>query len=357
MKNIFPPLMPFVDFMQKALYDPSMGYYQSERPKWGPDGDFITAPELTPLFGQTIAEQCLQILPELSAPVIFELGAGSGQLCIDILSHLEQEKALPDAYWILEVSAASQALQKENMKQQIPHLLDKIRWLNTWPQEAYEGIIIANEVLDAMPVHRFMLHQDHIWEQYVAYAEDKFTFITQRCEDERLLAYLETALPRDLPQPYLSEANLWMEGWLAACSETLKKGAFLIFDYGYPRHEFYHPDRLQGTLLCHYRHTVHADPLIHVGEQDITAHVDFTHVAEAAQKVGFEIAGYTTQAAFLMNNGLLHLLEKRATVDAHQAVKRLLHPHEMGELFKVIALTKQLEISLNGLKNYDRPLL
>ena len=131
----------------------------------------------------------------------------------------------------------------------------------------------------------------------------------------------------------------------------------MIFDYGYPRHELYHPDRSQGTLLCHYRHKVHADPLIYVGEQDITAHVDFTHVAEAAEKVGFDLAGYTSQAAFLINNGLLNLLEKRANVDAQQAVKKLLHPHEMGELFKVIALTKQLKITLNGMNTYDRPLL
>jgi SAM-dependent MidA family methyltransferase len=357
MKNIFSPLMPFVDFMQKALYDPNMGYYQSDRPKWGSSGDFITAPELTPLFGQSVAEQCRQIFPELSAPVIFELGAGSGQLCIDILSHLEQEKALPQAYWILEVSAASQRQQKRNIKNHLPHLFDKIRWLNTWPQETYEGIIIANEVLDAMPVHRFMLNQDHLWEQYVAYAENKFTFVAQRCEDERLLAYLDKVLPKHLPQPYLSEANLWIEGWLASGAEALKKGAFLIFDYGYPRHELYHPDRSQGTLLCHYRHKVHADPLIYVGEQDITAHVDFTHVAEAAEKVGFDLAGYTSQAAFLINNGLLNLLEKRANVDAQQAVKKLLHPHEMGELFKVIALTKQLKITLNGMNTYDRPLL
>lgn len=343
--------------MQKALYDPIDGYYQSDRPKWGLEGDFITAPELTPLFGQSLAIQCMQILPELEKPVLFELGAGSGQLCIDILTYLEQHDALPEAYWILEISAALQAQQKEKIAKQLPHLVDSVHWLSAWPEKPYEGIIIANEVLDAMPVHRFILDDAGILEQYVQLVNDRWVWHNEPCQNPLLREYLQKVLPSDLPRPYMSEANLWVDGWLASAAESLRKGVFLILDYGFPRHEFYHPDRSQGTLMCHYKNQAHPDPLIHVGMQDITAHVDFTQVAEAARKAGFDIAGYTTQAAFLMNNGLLALLEKNLTLETQQAVKILLHPHEMGELFKVLALTKQVTIALNGTSRYERVLL
>ena len=349
--------IPFVEFMQMALYTPGEGYYSSGLQKLGKHGDFVTAPELTPLFGHSLANQCRQIMHELQEPIIFEFGAGTGALCVDILHHLEQVDSLPAAYWILELSADLRNRQKEAINQKIPHLAHKVQWLDSWPETAFSGIVIANEVLDAMPVHRFMHSNEGILESYITLNErQELVEQFKPCNNERLLTYLKEHT--DLQAPYLSEANLFLNDWFAQVYGMLKQGVVLIVDYGFPRHEYYHPDRNQGTLMCHYQHQSHTDPLIHLGEQDITAHVDFTHVAEASFDAGFHIAGFTNQASFLLANGLLELMntpdDERKLQQNKQAVKQLTHPHEMGELFKVIALTKDLEIDLNGFQLLDK---
>ncbi|MFI4962323.1 MAG: class I SAM-dependent methyltransferase [Legionellales bacterium] len=350
--------IPFVDFMQLALYDPTAGYYSSGLPKIGGTGDFITAPELTPLFGKTIANQCLQITTQLETPILFEYGAGTGRLCIDILSHLEHLKALPKTYYILEVSANLRHRQQERILQEIPHLANTVEWLDAWPKTPFNGVILANEVLDAMPVHRFMYTHQGIMESYIG-LDDRGDLIERfkPSENQELVTYIKNHLPLETA-PYLSEANLFLDDWMRNNYQMLHQGAVFLIDYGFPRQEYYHPDRNQGTLMCHYQHQAHTNPLLHPGEQDITAHVDFTHVAEAGYEAGFHIAGYTNQASFLLSNGLLDLIneldDERRRFKANQAIKQLVQPSEMGELFKVIALTKNMEIDLNGFQLQDK---
>ncbi len=350
--------MPFVEFMQQALYAPYFGYYSAGLQKFGVTGDFVTAPELTPLFGQTLARQCKEILVTLSTPVLFEFGAGSGRLCIDLLKELERLDCLPKAYHILELSANLRHRQLALIEQEIPHLVQRINWLDRWPTQCFNGVILANEVVDAMPVHRFLQTTEGLLESFVGLdAQGQLIELFKPCTNQRLLTYLEKILPSH-PSPHLSEANLFIDDWIKQCFTMLNQGAMLIIDYGFPRHEYYHPDRHTGTLMCHYQHHAHPNPLLHLGEQDITAHVDFTHIAEAAQAAGFHIAGYCNQASFLLANGLLSLVEnlsdERERLRTLAAVKQLIQPSEMGELFKVIALTKAMQPTLTGFQLQDK---
>jgi SAM-dependent MidA family methyltransferase len=344
--------LSFTDFMQLALYEPEHGYYMGGLQKFGASGDFITAPELSPLFAETLANYCQPILKKLLKPVLFEFGAGSGRLCVDILKYLESIDALPEAYHILELSGALQKRQQDLIQKEIPALATKVHWLSQWPKAPFQGVIIANEVLDAMPVARFMIKNKQIYESFIQLdAHDKIIETFKPCQNQRLLDYLVKSLPKELlnsntDTPYISEANLFIDSWIAECAKMLSKGALILIDYGFKRQEYYHPDRNQGTLICHYRHRAHSDFLQHIGEQDITAHVDFTHVAEAGEQAGFQVSGYSNQADFLLANGILNRLEAisddHARIQAVQAVKQLLQPHEMGELFKVMALAKNL---------------
>lgn len=349
--------LPFVEFMQQALYDPKFGYYSANLPKLGAVGDFITAPELTPLFAQTLSRQLQQALIELENPILFEFGAGSGRLCVDILQALEQLACLPDAYHILEISGNFRHRQAALVQQEIPHLFARVKWLDRWPKQPFTGLVIANEVLDAMPVHRFLQTQEQILESFITLnAKNQLCETFKPSTTPRLIAKVRELNLED-QTPYQSEINLFTEYWINQCYTMLSKGAVFLIDYGFPRHEYYHPDRKTGTLMCHYRHHVHCDPLIYLGKQDITAHVDFTQVAEAAYQAGFQIAGYTNQASFLLANGLLNLLESVEVSErfkAQQAVKQLVQSSEMGELFKVMALTKQLDIPFSGFQFYDK---
>lgn len=350
--------LPFVNFMHLALYDPLEGYYSSDLTKLGNEGDFITAPELSPLFGKSLANQCQQIMSQLTHPDLFEYGAGSGRLCVDILTHLESLNSLPQFYYILEVSANLQQRQRDLIHQVIPHLAHKVIWLNQPPKTPFNGVILANEVLDAMPVHRFLLSEQGILESYIGLNEHH-ELIEQfkPSQDQRLIDYIQTNLPM-ITAPYLSEANLYLDGWMRSNYDMLNQGAMILIDYGFPRHEYYHSDRNQGTLMCHYQHQAHTNPLHRPGEEDLTAHVDFTHVAEAGHQAGFHVAGYTNQASFLLGNGLISFIPDEANepkqYQAKQAIKQLTHPSEMGELFKVIALTKNLDIDLHGFLLHDK---
>lgn len=349
--------MPFAEFMQQALYSANFGYYSLGQQKFGKGGDFITAPEISPLFAQTLANQCVPLLQEMPQAVIFEFGAGSGRLCIDLLQHLEQLHNLPSTYYIMEVSGNLRYRQQQAIREEIPHLANRVIWLEQWPEQPLEAIVIANEVLDAMPVHRFLFQQDQFFESYVQLNDKhELSEIFKPIENPRLLQYLQN-LPA-LPPPYISEVNLMVEGWLQQCADMLKKGVLFLIDYGFPRHEYYHPQRQQGTLMCHYQHQGHGNFLQHIGQQDITAHVDFTQIAEAADAAGLHVAGFTNQASFLLANDLLSLIteieDSRLLFNAQQAVKQFTHPSEMGELFKVIALTKQVDTALRGFQLQDK---
>ncbi len=349
--------IPFVEFMQLALYDPQVGYYTSGMQKFGEQGDFVTAPEMTPLFGKTLARQIQEVFKHVTFPILLEFGAGSGKLCVDLLRELEDKEALPEQYWILEVSGDLSLRQKKLITQEIPHLASRVQWLTSWPTIPFEGVIIANEVLDAMPVHRFLLMEEGLKESYITLDEEgRLKEVYRSCNNERLQKYVKEILPA--AAPYQSEVNLFLDSWIEQVSNILKTGAFFIFDYGFPRHEYYHPERQSGTLMCHYQHKGHINPLAHPGEEDITAHVDFTHVAEAAVNAQFHVAGFVNQASFLLMNGILELLEEMEDsiekINAQQAVKKLVMPHEMGELFKVMALTKNFDFPLQGFQLHDK---
>ena len=350
--------MPFAEFMQHALYSPTEGYYTTGKHIFGAQGDFVTAPELTPLFGYTLANQCAQILQELPQPIILEFGAGTGQLCIDLLTGLKQLQQLPESYTIIELSASLQAIQRERIQAAHPDYAHRINWLSTWPTDACAGILLANEVLDAMPVQRFLYTNAGVQESMVSLsADDVWVEHFETSQNTRLIKHVQHVLS-PTNTPYLSEANLFIEGWLQQCFSCLTRGALLLIDYGFPQHEYYHADRHQGTLMCHSKHKTHANLFAHPSEEDLTAHVDFTHVAEAAVSAGFHVAGFTNQASFLLSNNLLswlhELTDEKTRLQASSAVKTLIQPHEMGELFKVIALTKQLDLPLVGFKLNDQ---
>lgn len=349
--------MPFVEFMHYALYAPFVGYYSAGHFPFGAQGDFITAPELTPLFGYTLANQLSPLLTHLQQPIIFEFGAGSGRLCVDLLQALQRLDSLPMEYHILDVSASLKEKQQALIQQEAPELYARVRWLTRWPGETFEGIMIANEVLDAMPVHRFLKTDQGLFESMVCFNEAKQVFEEkfETCKNPLLQAHVAEVLTHET-MPYVSEVNLFVDDWLSQCANVLKKGALFIIDYGFPRHEYYHPDRSQGTLMCHTQHQTHPNPLRNPGHEDITAHVDFTHVAEAAYDAGFHVAGFTNQASFLLANDLLSFLNtpEQLNVKNQQAVKQLTHPSEMGELFKVIALTKDLDVPLTGFQLHDK---
>ncbi|MDR2364528.1 MAG: SAM-dependent methyltransferase [Zoogloeaceae bacterium] len=342
----------FADFMEMALYAPGLGYYVAGAQKFGAAGDFVTAPELTPLFAAALARQAAEIM-RMSAPCILEAGAGSGRLAVDMLRALEAADALPTRYDILELSPELAARQRQTFMREAPRLLARVNWQSSLPAR-FSGLVLANEVLDAMPTHRALWQNDDILEYGVARAaDDGFLWQTRPASARLRAAARRIADAGALPSGYVSEISLLAPAWVAAWGERLTTGCLLLADYGFPRREFYHPDRDGGTLMCHYRQYAHPDPFHLPGLQDISAHVDFTALIAAAHPAGLNLAGYTHQAQFLLNCGLLDdLAALEAGSPAYlwqaSAAQKLIAPHEMGELFKVMALGKNLSAPLSG---------
>jgi SAM-dependent MidA family methyltransferase len=333
--------------MELALYAPGLGYYSAGAAKFGPAGDFITAPELTPLFGRTLAGPCIECFAQLGLQAwILELGAGSGALAADLLETLAESNRLPATYAILERSAQLRARQQRLFAERIPELLPRIRWLDALPAAPIEGVLLANEVLDALPVARVRKTASG-WDELRVAGDVQSGFQDQaRPAGSRLsqdLAAFETELAAPLPTGYTTEWQAWLPAWMASLDACFSRGAMLWIDYGLPRHLYYHPDRCSGTLRCHYRHRAHDDPYLWPGLQDLTAWVDFTALAEAAQAAGWAVEAYMTQAAFLIGAGIdrhLAALDPVTDYNLLQRSKRLLLPSEMGEAFKVMMLGK-----------------
>ena len=361
----------FEQYMQMALYEPSMGYYSAGSSKFGEQGDFVTAPEISPLFSRCIARQCQQVLSEISSTEvrsssIFELGPGTGTMAIDIMLELARNNTLPETYYLLEPSADLRQRQQTNIKKTIPQLEERFVWLDHLPEETIRGIILANEVIDAMPVKRIVIDSD-IQEYAVgcdcgAKGETRFQWlkidIDQDLKSE--LHELFDTLREPLATPYITEINYNIKPWINALNDVLDEGLILISDYGYPRQEYFHPQRHAGTLICHYRHQVHDDPFLYPGLQDITASVEFTTVAEAAVDAGLHVSGFTTQAHFLIGCGLDQFVSEFESDDVAerskmtQQVSKLIMPGEMGEKFKFIGLSKNLDNQLCGFSFIDQ---
>ena len=347
--------IPFSRFMELALYAPGLGYYSAGARKFGPGGDFITAPEISPLFGRTLARQVADIMAQ-STPHVLELGAGSGKLAVDMLNELERLGCLPERYEILEVSADLRERQQALLRDRAPRLLARVHWLDTLP-EKISGAIIANEVLDALPVHLLRWTNARILERGVASEGSNFVWQERPPENSALL---EAAQSIRVPDHYLSEISLEARGLITSLCGRLLQGVLLFIDYGFGASEYYHPQRNRGTLMCHYRHHSHDDPFFLPGLQDITSHVDFTAAAESAIDSGAHLLGYTTQAHFLINCGIADFLAEsdpeklRDYLPLSTQLQKLTSPAEMGELFKVIALGKGIEEPLRGFVSGDK---
>ena len=352
----------FDRFMTLALYTPGLGYYSGGAHKFGAAGDFVTAPGLTPLFAQTLAAQAAQIL-RLSAPHVIEVGAGSGRLAADLLLELELRDALPESYAILDLSGELRARQKATIEQRAPHLAKRVVWLDSLPGH-FDGLVLANELLDALPVHLAAWGTDTephlVLERGVSWRDGALVWEDRPAAGRLLECARQIADDCQPPPGYVSEINLAATDWTASWAPILGRGALLLLDYGFPRHEYYHPQRDTGTLMCHYRHRAHPDPFFLPGLQDITAHVDFTAIVEAGHDAGLDLLGYTTQATFLLNCGLTDVLARTPADDVArylpqaQAVQKLISPAEMGDLFKVMALGKGIEEPLIGFSHGER---
>ena len=340
----------FHDYMQLALHAPGLGYYSAGSRKLGKEGDFITAPETSPLFSRSLARAIQPLLDSLPQGNVLEVGAGSGVMAAGILNELAALNCEPQSYTILELSADLKQRQAETLRQHA----SLVNWQDSIPLN-FTGIVLANELLDAMPVHRVVWQQGKLQECYVAWQDDRFAWQAGPLSNPRLQGRFDDIIGRvgELPDGYVTEINLAAEDWIHTLATNLQQGMVLLIDYGFARHEFYHPQRRQGTLMCHYRHRAHDDPLILVGLQDITSHVDFTAIADSALTANMQISGYTTQAHFLLGSGLTELLAEHEgdavqQLELANQVKRLTLPQEMGELFKVMALTKNFPVNMPG---------
>ena len=365
----------FSTFMQRCLYQPGLGYYMAGSQKFGAEGDFVTAPEISPLFGACLAQQCAEVLA-ISGGDLLELGAGSGRLALSIIENLSGD--VWAHYFIVEPSADLQQRQQELLMQHLSEdTLAKVQWLDQLP-ESFTGVVLANEVMDALPVERVVKRDDEFDVEIVRFSgnEENPLVLAEQCAAEladsdgaridEALNHIENDIGYRWPQGYRSEISMLLSPWIQSLADCLNKGAVLLIDYGYPRREYYLAERSEGTLQCFYRHHAHSDVTFWPGLQDITAHVDFTAVVEAGDAAGLELLGYTAQAPFLFGCGLAEIADQQSAVwgggdtekpanriQHQQAINRLTLPGEMGERFQVMALGRGVDASLRGFSVLD----
>jgi SAM-dependent MidA family methyltransferase len=351
--------IPFSRYMELALYEPGLGYYSAGLRKFGAEGDFVTAPQLGDVFARCLAGQIRQVADTLGGYEIIEAGAGTGALAADLLAALEDTHA-PLRYRILERSAHLRQVQRETLTSRVPQWLDRVAWLDEPPQEPWKGLFVANEVLDALTVERFVVSADGITKLHVEATPEGFDWHEAPCPGE-LQTRIEQILG-DLDQRpaagYRSEFNPHLTAWLDAVTRSLQKGLALFIDYGYTRRDYYSPLRRDGTLICHYRHRAHSDPFCWPGLTDISASVDFTALAEAADDCNLDVCGYTTQAMFLLSTGLDSILREAETLceadrlALNNQIRRLTLPGEMGERFQLMALARGFDELCGNLQGF-----
>jgi len=348
--------LPFSRFMDAALYAPGLGYYMAGQARFGAGGDFVTAPELSPLFARCLATQVAELLQVVGGGDIVEYGAGSGALAADLLQALAACQALPRRYRIVEISAPLRALQRARLGQ-LPELAGRVEWLDGPPASGWQGVALVNEVLDALPVERFRIGAAGCESIGVIAAGDGFEWKPRAADAllSKAATDLNAALPESLPQGYVSELRPMLPAWIAAVTATLGKGAMVVVDYGLPRAQYYHASRDGGTLCGFFRHRRVEDVFAHPGLQDLTAWVDFSAVADAAVAAGLEVAGFATQAHFLASLGIdRHLATATADVGTRerlaltQGASMLMLPAEMGERFKVMVLARGIAGPFTG---------
>ena len=351
--------LSFSEYMRLALYAPGLGYYQAGAAKFGEQGDFVTAPQISALFSVCLAGQIAEVLVKSGCRTVLELGAGSGLMAADMLLELQRLQELPERYLILEPSPDLRERQHHLLRQRVPDLLDRVVWLDSLPEKGFSGVVVANEVLDALPVSRFELGSSGALELGVG-SHGAGLSLTARPAKGALKAFAERLVSMDdLPVGYRSEVCFAASGLIHSLGALLDKGAVFLIDYGLSQADFYSAERSDGTLRCHYHHHAHNDPLLYPGIQDITAWVDFTRVGEAALQAGLNVAAYTTQAHFLLDSGITAQLELRQTGSAvnnaqmSSQVRKLTLPGEMGEVFKVMLLTTDDVLPSSGFQGRD----
>lgn len=351
--------LPFDEYMRIALYEPGLGYYSAGAHKLGAGGDFTTAPEMSPLFGRCLARQCAEVLRETGGGDVLELGAGSGRLAVDVLTALDEAGALPARYRILEVSADLRERQRGAVAALPAAIAQRVEWLDAAPAQGWQGVLLANEVLDALPVSCFAWRDGEVFERGVAREGEGFTW-RERPASAALAAEVRRVQDdagATWPGDYASELCARVDPWIDEVTRALARGVALFIDYGFSRREYYHPQRTRGTLRVHHRQRAHDDPFAHPGMADLTAWVDFTRVAEAADAAGLEVLGYGTQAALLLALGI-EAEVAAAENDLERArrageTRRLIMPGEMGESFKAIALGRAYDGALTGFALQD----
>jgi len=353
-------MIPFSRYMEMALYEPGLGYYSAGLHKLGESGDFVTAPELGSLFAGCLARQVAELADTLGPYDILEAGAGTGQLAADLLTELSPDK-LPGRYLVLERSADLRQVQRERIATAAPGLVDRVEWLDQPPTTPWQGVLIANEVLDALAVERFRMGTDGVEQLCVTLQDGQFNWASRKAPAQLKLAVEQVAAGIEYGfQPgYRSEINLHTAHWLSAITSQMERGLALFIDYGYPRAEFYLPERSDGTMMCHYRHRAHDDVFFWPGLQDITAWVDFTALAEAADTCALEVEGYTSQTMFLLGCGLDQILDGHSSDSADGGLalsaqaRQLTLPGMMGEKFQVMGLGRGLDQPLRGFSLQD----
>ncbi len=350
----------FSRFMEIALYQPGLGYYSAGARKFGEQGDFVTAPEISPLYSRCLARTCAQVLQLFEGAEILEIGGGTGVMAADLFQELECLDAGPARYRLLEISADLRQRQQATIAGRHDDHSDRFEWLDDFPQQQIHGVIIANEVLDALPAERFRITRDGPRYLGVGQAEDRLVAIEIAADDALLAAIelIESDLGAPLRAGYESEFCPGLASWIARVAGCLAGGVVLFADYGLPRRHYYHPQRSTGTLMCHYRHRAHTDPFKWPGLQDITAWVDFTAVAEAGSAAGLTVEGFTSQASFLIGSGIADLVEHdadtRRQVETAAQIRRLTLPGEMGESFKLMGLGREWHGDLPALSLHDQ---
>ena len=345
----------FAEFMELALYSPGLGYYTGGVAKFGQEGDFVTAPTIGKLFGSTVAHQIAQILDHTPGRQILELGAGDGSAAADIMLTLEKLDALPKSYGILDVSPSTYVMQREILLKKVPHLLHIFDWLSEIP-EKLNGVIFANEVFDALPVNLIELTDSGVWEKGVVIQPRGFSW-SNRIASQKILTALADL---ELPVPYTTEIGLVGQALMNRLTKSLEKGVIIVIDYGFRKEEYYHPQRFSGTLMCHYKHRAHQNPFTMIGHQDITSHVDFSRLANVAKNSKLDVIGFCSQAQFLINCGIINLLQKpeskviQNSLEISAEINKLLSPAEMGELFKVLAIGRDIDFPIIGFSKGNR---
>jgi SAM-dependent MidA family methyltransferase len=346
----------FNRFMEFALYDADFGYYSGSLRKFGEEGDFVTASEISSFFAKALCIQFKEIFQSLDKNII-EIGAGSGKFALEVIQSLEADSESINHYFILEISQSLRKQQYDLLIEQLPsNLFNKVQWINEIPKK-YEGIIFCNELLDAFPIDLIKKNLGNYFQKGVGVENSEFIWKDKLIDD--LFVYDQVNL-ESLPDNYLIEHSIHIKNWINQINQSFSKGILLIIDYGFNDKEYFHDQRAQGTLMCHFKHYAHDNPLIHLGIQDITSHVNFSYVAREASKLGLHVKGFISQANFLINCGILDLLEKVNIEDralymkSVSEIQKLLSPAEMGDLFKVMAIEKNIDIDFIGLKNNNK---